>query len=72
MLTEDCEADEPDCEHDQGDTAHCDDEITPSHIFAAGADFILLACQVTKQGPGDQRGHHLGDGPVDAENSEEI
>lgn len=44
----------------------------PSHVLASRADLILLTREVTEQGPRDQRGHHLRDGPVDAEDGEEI
>jgi len=69
----DRKGDEPDEEHDQSNSTHCNDEIPPSHIIGSGAgDGVGCACEGTEQRPCDEGSEELSESPEDREDSEEI
>jgi hypothetical protein len=67
------ESDESDQEHDESDSAHCDDEIPPAHIFGSGAGKgVGCASHGPEQRPGDEGSKQLSESPEDGEDSEEV
>ena len=61
----DGEEHEADEEHQHCDAPHGDHKVAPPEVGGPRAHRALLARVVAQQRPGDQRGHHLRQRPVD-------
>lgn len=67
------EANESHHKHEEGKTAHRNDEIAPAHVLTARTVPIVLAArQAAQQGPSDQRSHDLSDGPIDGQDRQQV